>query len=242
MSGKAILVLPLFCVWGGLLADLVVIFCAIYLFAKVSFMNREQLYVFMRVGRVRWLYLQIAKIICVAFVYVLSLFVLPIGIMLPHVELQADWGRLLYTLATTNAGKSVNLSYDISYQIIVKYSPQCLFLEAFLIIWGIIIFIGLLMFWLSLYFSRMTAIVTANFFACTLIFIENARKAEQQILVQLVPTEWIKITKMGLTNYEGVQSLEFRQIIFRLTIINILLMGLIILRKYKVEYDWYGDK
>lgn len=231
-----------FFLFSGLYYDVIILLGAIYLYSQAPFLNRGQMYIFMRIGRVEWIRLQLFKIVNTALIYVFFLFGVTVIIMSPYIEFQGGWGKVLYTLSMTNAGDSIGLPYEIGYQIIAKHEPFLLFLKAIAVTWGVVVFIGFLMFGVALYISKQLSVVISTFFACMPIIIENARRAEQQLLVQTIPTEWIKITKIGAENFEGVQSLDFFEILLRLLVVNGCIAGLILLGKDKAQYNWQGER
>ena len=74
------------------------------------------------------------------------------------------------------------------------------------------------------------------------IAIENAGRRMQQIMVYIIPTEWIKIAKAGTKNVMGVLSPDFDEIIIRLFIMVLILMVLIYLVGSRVSYNFYGEE
>lgn len=230
------------CMFSSLYYDLIVLLGAVYLFSKVPFMNRSQMYVFLRMGRAGWIKLQIAKLGICSLIYTLLLFFYSVVVMLPHIEADRGWGKLLYTLALTNASNTVKMSFDVPYRILAEQTPALMIAQVFLVVFLIVFLIGLSMFVISIWTSRTASLLVNTFFCCVPIVIENARKAEQQLLVKIIPTEWIKVTKLGDVNFQGVQSLDFNEVLLRLFIINCGLIVVIFLSRNKIQYRWYGEK
>ena len=215
---------------------------AIYLYSKVPFMEREQMYRFIRFGKNKWMLAQIAKIFISSFLYVGTVFVCSIAIMAPHLEFQTDWGKLYYTLALTNVQEKEEFMFAVSYRLINEYRPIPLLLLSFLVISLIVCFLGLLMFFVSLLFSRIVAIITATFLAIAPVMIENANEPVQKLMVEVIPTEWMKIAKIGDTSFFGVLSPDFQEIIIRLLVLILLLIVLIFGAGWKKQFDWYGEE
>lgn len=228
--------------FSGLYFNLVLMAGAIYLFSKVPFMEREQMYRFVRLGKNKWILVQVIKIFSVSFFYTLTVICSGILIMLPRLEWNTEWGKLYYTLALTNAQENSELMFDISYHLINDYKPiPLLFLSAF-VITLIVSFTGLLMFLISLCFTRMAAVIAGTFLAIAPIAVENADRRIQRVMVSVVPTEWMKITKAGVKNILGVLSPGFDDIIFRLMIMILVIVIIICLCGYRASYDWYGEE
>jgi len=230
------------CMFSSLYYDLIVLLGAVYMFSKVPFMNRSQMYIFLRMGRTDWIISQIVKMGFCSILYTLLLFFFSVIIMLPHIEFEKGWGKLLYTLALTNASDTAKMLFDIPYRILAEEAPILMFVKVFFVVSGIIFLIGLLMFIISIWISRAAALLINTFFCCFPVIIENARKAEQQFLVKIIPTEWIKVTKIGAVNFQGVQSLDFAEVLISIFIINCCLTAAIFLSKNKIQYRWYGEK
>lgn len=234
--------------WGVLFAfsslyfNLVFIAGAVYLYARVPFMERGQMYQFIRLGRQKWISMQIYKIIAVSFLYTATVFCFGVLIMMPHLEWKTEWGKLYYTLALTNVKEEIKLRFDISYNLINEYEPMTLILLSCLIFSLVVSFIGLLMFLVSLCFSRMASVIAATFFAIAQIVIENVGRRAQRIMVNIIPTEWIKIAKVGNKNIMGVYSPDFGNILVRLIIIIFILVLFIYLFGSRASYDWYGEE
>lgn len=228
--------------FSGLYFNLVFIAGAIYLYARVPFMERWQMYQVIRLGRQKWIGIQIFKIFAASFLYTAAVLASGVLIMMPHLEWKADWGKLYHTLALTNVQDEIDLSFFVSYKLINEYEPVELMLVSALVFFLVVSFIGLIMFLISLCLSRAASVITATSLAIAEIAVENAGRRMQRIMVHIIPTEWIKISKAGTRNIMGVLSLDFDDIIVRLLIMNLILMVLIYLAGSRVSYNFYGKE
>lgn len=227
--------------FSALYFNLIFVLGAIYLYSRVPFMERGQMYQFIRLGRKKWISIQILKILSTSFFYVGTVILFSILIMMPHLEIKNEWGKLFYTLALTNAQQKIECMFEISYDLIKNYDPIPLMAISFIVISLIVFLIGLIMFLLSLCFTRVVAIIVATFFAVAPIILENVNRRAQQIMVEIIPTEWIKISKVGKTNFIGVLSPDFDNIIVRLLVIISILVILIYLLGNRISYNWNGE-
>lgn len=98
------------------------------------------------------------------------------------------------------------------------------------------------MFYISLYFSRFIAVIIATILAIFPIIIENAGRNLQKIMVEIIPTEWIKIEKLGNYNFERVLSPNFETVIIRLLLMIGVLVVLIMGGVKKIQFNWYGEE
>lgn len=186
--------------------------------------------------------MQVIKIFAASFLYTVTVMITGILIMLPHLEWKTEWGKLYYTLALTNARDNFEFMFDISYHLINDHEPISLWILSVFVICLIVSFTGLLMFFVSLCFTRTAAVLVATFLAVAPIALENADRRIEQIMVSLIPTEWMKIAKAGEKNMMGVLSPGFDEIIFRLIIMIFVAVVLICLCGSRVSYDWYGEE
>ena len=222
--------------------DLIFLLGSIYLFSKVPFLERWQMYQQIRYGKTKWGFIQIGKIVLSSFSYVFVIFMLSFLALAKNLHYEKGWGKVLYTLALTDAGEIYEEEFPISYQLINDNKvPIFIFGKTILIISLIVMTIGLLMYLISICFSRLVAIIITIMFSIFPIMIEEADIQIQRLLVEVIPTEWIKIYKIGNT-YNTVQSPDWNTIIVRLIILNVLLSIFIIYRIHKMEFNWYGEE
>ncbi len=228
--------------FSGLYFNLIFIVGAIYLYARVPFMERWQMYQLIRLGRQKWIGIQIFKIVAASFLYTAAVLASGVLIMMPHLEWKADWGKLYHTLALTNVQDEIDLGFFVSYRLINDYEPAKLMLISALVFFLVVSFIGLTMFLISLCFSRAVSVIMATSLAIAEIAVENAGRRMQRVMVHFIPTEWIKISKAGTKNIMGILSPDFDDIMIRLFIIVLILMILIYLSGSRVSYNFYGEE
>ena len=75
----------------------------VYFFSTVPFFQYSQLYTVIRQGRKRWLIGKSLRILLSSFFLVFIDFLISVIILLPKIEITNDWGKVLYSLAMTNA-------------------------------------------------------------------------------------------------------------------------------------------
>ena len=221
--------------------DVVFFMGAIYLYAKVPFMERQQMYAFIRLGKYKWISVQILKMFVSAFLYVATVFIASMLLIIPRIELDMGWGKLYYTLASTDALDKTDIIFDISYNLINRYEPIALMLLSYVLISLIVFLIGIVMLLVSMCVSRILSIIISSSFAIMPILIENLGVGLQQIAVKTIPTEWIKLYKIGERTFTGVFSPDFNQIMIRITgMILVLVIAVAVMGNY-ISYDWYGE-
>lgn len=208
----------------------VILFMAavVYFFSDVPFMKEWTLYQVIRTGRVRWALGQIGSIILNSFVFVLLAEVVSGTLLLPDIILNEGWGKVLYTLSITNAAGEYQIPFLISYDIISMFEPvQAVGLSVF-ISSLVIAFIGLWMFMVSLYVSRLWANVTAMLFVILPIVIENIGE-DVTWLVYCSPVTWMRISEINVSSIPGIVAV----LLFACAILSIA----IIWKITKVDFD-----
>ena len=96
----------------------------VYMFSDVPFMQHYYMYQIVRIGRKRWAIGQIVSIIFQSLF--LMFFHLSVSILwiIRHCEWKLEWGKLLHTVALTNASAHYGFLFEVPYSAIQKYSPQ----------------------------------------------------------------------------------------------------------------------
>lgn len=127
----------------------------LFLFSDAPFINKNQPYVIIRSKRRPWVLGQILYIIMAAAVYFLFLMTVSILALLPDVTFATNgWGKIVNTLAQTNAGAQIHLQFGIQKEITSFYSPFMASALDFLLNWSAACFFGLLLFIMNLKFGR----------------------------------------------------------------------------------------
>lgn len=84
---------------------------AVYLFSNAPYLNRNGMYQMIRQGKYKWLLSQLGSIILSGFSFTAVLFFTGWIRMLPHMDWTWSWGRMMKTLAVTNAASQLNVTF-----------------------------------------------------------------------------------------------------------------------------------
>lgn len=208
----------------------VILFMAavVYFFSDVPFMKEWTLYQVIRTGRVRWVFGQIGSIILSSFVFVLFAEVISGMLLLPNIILDERWGKVLYTLSITNVGSEYQIPFLISYDIISRFEPVQAVGLSVLISSFVILFLGLWMFTISLYVSRLWANVTAMLFVILPIVIENIGD-DVTWLVYCSPVSWMRISEVNVSSISSMIGV--------LLLACVILSGAIIWKITRVDFE-----
>lgn len=143
---------PLFS--SGLFYQTVIMMGAVALFADAPFLDESSPYVILRSGRFTWGLGQILYVFLASTIYVLFIFLLNILFILPHIEFGETWGKVITTLARTNAGSSYGIFWLMDSRILNNLTPLAANGLSLLLTWMCTIFVGLLMYLLNLKVHR----------------------------------------------------------------------------------------
>ena len=130
---------------------------------------------------------------------------------------------------------------DISYDIMNKSSPLTAMLQMFAIGSLIIAFVGLLMYVISLYFSRVAAIVIVIAMTAMAYITVDAVPIFGKALGYFSPISWLYITRID-NMYLGVYTLPPISYIFTFLGIGIVVcIDCIIFKSKKVNIEFYKE-
>lgn len=184
-------------------ANFLLIFMAgvIYFFSDVPFVTQAERYYLLREGKVQWMKEQIAYIM-------ISSLLIPIGTVLVCwlslirvLHFEKGWGKVIYTLAKTNAGEQSGLFWKISLHYISEHQPLEAMCTSVLIIGLGISFIGLFMFISSMYLGKSFSMVAAAVMAAYSSVVANVGVSSEKNFFVFSPVSWMRVTRLDFTQY-----------------------------------------
>ena len=220
-------------------------FCMIYINTDVPFNQHTNMYQLIRTGRIPWAAGQVAGMILRYLFAVVMTAVMASLPFLGRMEFTDDWGKVIYTLADINASWDFRLSHDLmfrfSYEVLFKYTPVQLMLLTISLCLMICIFLGLVMFFLSLFFDRIIAVSGALLLVIMLYFVQNAPPAMKQHIAHYVPVYWaaVSLIESPSSGYYRLPSLTYMFTFLGVAIIA--LMAGIFFRVKHMEFDWENE-
>lgn len=175
----------------------------VLLFCNAPFTDRNQTFVFMRSGKLKWLCGQLLYIITAAAAYYLFLLIISLLFTVFSGELSLDWGR---TLKTISASKSIvfdaNAPYvDIPIVVVTFFKPLQAVWFTFLMSWLGGVFLGMLVFFCNLISSTRSLGVLIS---SGLVIISSA--VENEFLKELMPFSPISWTTLDNIDVGGLTT------------------------------------
>lgn len=216
-------------------------FAVIYANADIPFMQYSNMYSLIRAGRKKWGAAQMLILLFRSVILTGVSCLCSIVTLLPHIELTADWGKLIKTVAMGMMQGSYNLKYSFFYEVMIKLSPLELMALSVGITVGVIFFLSLGMFLVSLYSSRTAAVSGAALYVLLLFFVLNTHPKIRNSLAKLVPTAWLQIARI-YTPDMGYYWLPPVCYMFVSLGVGIVIVSLLILTRIKyAEFNWNNE-
>lgn len=218
--------------------QIVFISIVIYFFSNAPFMQQNGMYQVIRLGRFKWAAMQLGSIFLSSVGLVFLVVAEGIIILLPNIQLTADWGKVLFTLSQTSAGAEFGMLFGIEYGFLLDYSPiQGMGISVAVSILAVM-FIGLVMFAISLCVSRIFALSICSAFMALPIISMNIHVNQQLLFSCFSPLSWMQVTRLGGIKY-GYPVLPPLSYAIIVLFILLGLLCLFIFRKAKtVEFQW----
>lgn len=208
----------------------------VLLFCNAPFTDRNQTFVFMRSGRIKWLCGQIMYIVFASAVYYLFLFVVSLLLTVFSGELSLEWGKTLTALGVSNSvGFEAGTPFvDIPYTVITFFKPLQAVWFTFLMSWLGAIFIGLTIFFFNLISqTRFLGVIVSSFFVLLSSAVANDYGWEG--LLSFSPISWITLDKIDVGGLTKCPSFTYCISVFGIMIVSLSAAILIFGRKKSLD-------
>lgn len=170
--------------------------CAVYWFSDVPFKEREMMYHYVRLGKLRWSIFQLLQVLLRSLVFVITNFLLSIVIMIPNVSMEMNWGKIYYTIALTDTNIKYNLQFEVPYKIISHYSVMEATFFSIASCFLCTLFLGYIMYMISLYISHTVAVFIGEIYVITPLISDNLAKINPEVRF-FSPSSWMQIINIG---------------------------------------------
>lgn len=216
-------------------------FGVIYVNSDVPFMQYVNMYHAIRIGRRRWVLGQIGGILVRSFVLTIITVICTILPLLPDVEWSNEWGKLFRTAAMTNALAQFDSSFMFYYEIFAEFTPLQLIGLEILLGTCICTFVGVLMFLLSVYVNKITAVTGSLALAIALFPVLNCNPGLRYKIALFIPTIWMEAARIATPDYlwYWLPSLPYMFTFLGIGIAGMVLILLI--RINKIEFNWENE-
>lgn len=199
-----------------ILLSLIIIFC------DVAKMDEEKYYFIIRTGRKNWIKGDILYIGVTSVLYSFFIFLCSIVFFLPGVKFENSWGKIIGTLAYTDAILQYGELFIIPSRVIETYQPvTALVLTLVLMVLGFF-FLGLLIYTLNILSnSKVAGVCCASLlvFICPLISFMKIKA-----LYWISPMTWMSIGSLEVTSQNKIPGVEYGMSMYLLLIGFLLLL------------------
>ncbi len=202
---------------------------------NVSKMNNEKYYYVIRSGRKAWILGDVLFIIFVSFIFCIIIYLYSIICFLPNLEFQMGWGKIIGTLAYTDASIQYGSLFVIPDRIIELYNPLSAVLLSFFLL-----FLGCAVLGLMIYTANVISkinilgVAAASFFILFSPIVVYMRLPE---LYWFSPMSWISVG-----NLYPIRNIEYPSVAFAVIMLMAIIIGFIItLNIYSRRIEVRGD-
>lgn len=215
---------------------------AVYLFSNAPYLNRNGMYQMIRQGKYKWLLSQLGSIILSGFSFTAVLFFTGWIRMLPHMDWTLSWGRMMKTLAVTNAASQLNVTFVLKPSFMQSMEAWQAGLLAFMLDSFVFILIGFLLLAIGLLFNRMTALIFTGILAIV-PFVANSWNLSRHLMINLFsPVSWLQT---GLFYTENMTYAEMPPVLWTwgmLAVYLALTVFLALLGVKRNHFQWNGEE
>lgn len=180
------------------------VFGAILLFCDAPFVNEGTPYILVRAGKNAWFWGQLLYIIIASILYQLYLAIIGVLLLVPNLIWSPDWGKVLGTLAQTEAGDY--LGVKLTESIVRQYTPFTATFLCFALCIIVTIFFGVLIFSVNLTFKSLWGPIIGSILALLMPFSINA---SGHFMFYYSPASWMSIGLLDSTGTTGYPSIYY---------------------------------
>lgn len=177
--------------------------CLIILFCDAPFIDEQQPYVIIRSGRKRWVLGQILYIVLASLAFTLFLFFSVCVNIISVIDFSPEWGKIIGTLAQTDAAAQFNSYISFDYSIMVNYGAVQAAAIVMLTVWLVSVLLGLLIFYINSHLGRVAGSVTGFALVLMQYLIPIIRV---DFLYYISPVSWVNLSEIdvkGISFYPG---------------------------------------
>lgn len=132
---------------------------ATLLFADAPFIDHETNFEIIRTGRLKWITGKELYIFILSFIYSISIIALSTLLLIPDLQMQSGWGKVLNTLAQTDTSSMGDNFMVLDYHIIQRYTPMQAILLCLVLMTVVCFMVGLCALCINLYFKKVPGAV-----------------------------------------------------------------------------------
>ncbi len=194
-------------------------------------------FLMVRSSKSAWLTSQYLYILCVSALYAIIMAMIVNLLMIPHLELSGDWGRVIHTLAQTDAGMQYEVGFSISYALIVAYSPWEALGLSLLTTWLNGVLMGSVIFVINMAFNKAVGTAVAVFLIMMTVFTLNS---SGYFYYYVSPFTWLYIGHLDIAGNTQLPTVAYALAIYCALTLILFIIGFALCRKRDIDAYIYG--
>ena len=211
----------------------------IYINSDIPYMQHSNMYQIIRTGRISWALGQLGGTFFRSFILVVFTAFCSIVSLLPQIEWSLQWGKLIHTIAMTNAAISIIWSMCLlsDFRKIFTITINDHYNSHMHIYFHVFKFLNV---YDKLIFQPHCSLNYSSI-NDNAIFVVNIHPKIRYILAKFIPTVWAKVVQVNspVLGYYWVPSIKY---MFAFLLIgNIILIILILIKVKKCEFNWENE-
>lgn len=214
--------------------QMILILGIVFLFCDAPFMNESTPFLLIRSGRRNWILGQITYIIIMSFLYYTVIVMMSVLLLYPQVQWQMGWGKILGTLAQTNAASQIGISeLLLDYRMQITYTPIAAMGYSFIISWLVGVITGLLMLVLNFCFKYIIGQMVGAAIAFLPYFAINFSSLYDIYYVS--PASWMNIMIWTGDRTSKLPTKVYMSLFIGVTILALILIALVKTKKCTID-------
>ena len=210
----------------------------VMIFCDAPFADKNQVFVYMRTSRVKWLWGQLLYVILASAVYYLFIFLLTVVFTCPYCEVLQEWGTTLNMIAYSGSAVQAGVhAFDVSGLVIEYFSPPQACFFTFLTSWLSAVLLGTILFFFNLFTgTRLAGITISSFLVVMTVLVEIGGWLD---LLKFSPVSWNTLNNIDVGGMTANPSFAYCMCVY--TGIILTLAAAILLFGRKQSLDLKGD-
>ncbi len=141
---------------------------AVILFCDAPFTDESYLYIVSRSGRTAWAGGHVLYILILSLLYVIYIAMVSVVPLIGHLQWSTEWGKILGTLAKTDAASQYALTFTVNGYLTVAFEPVKAMVLSFVLEWACSAWLGLLLY----FFNTVTHKMIGTFLSVAFVLLD----------------------------------------------------------------------
>lgn len=218
----------------------IILYCLyLLLVCETPYSNMNQLFLLIRSGKLCFFIGKIFYIFLLSILYALILCISSILCIIHHIEFTFEWGKVLGTLALTDASSTFNHSIKLSSNFILNYSPISIFLLTFLLSSISFFVIGMTIYCFNIVTNNC---LIGNIIIAIFILFDFLLETDivYQKLIYFSPLTWTNTTLLDLNKNTTIYPSLF-YVLCGYIILILLCISIILMYSKKYNFEWQDN-